>query len=242
MKHQLLLITALGLLCGCATFQPASEPAAEAWPLAQGARWVYAGTLIRTMGQGRVETNAVRLTCEVLESQVERGHLVAKLRDFPLSLSPWDGPQTNACDVIIRTPAGAFHALEANQARHVLARLADPQDPLDDLLDVETQVLAWPLRAGQRWGEVAAIPRLDGMYCWQVESQQAERLFGIAGVTWWRQQTVFEIIYRTNPDHVIARFVPGIGLLATDYVHHGTPGEVHLKLVKFHPPPAAFGK
>jgi hypothetical protein len=234
MKQQLLLIIALGFLCGCATFQPAPTPTAEAWPLVQGTSWVYAGTLIRAVGQGRVETNAVRLTCAVLDSQVQRGHLVAKLRNFPLDVSPWEPLPTNAVAVLIRTPAGAFHAMEANQARHVLERLANTKDPLDDLLDVETQVLAWPLRAGQRWGgDAAALQRLDGMYCWQVERQKAERLFGIAGVAWWRQRAIFELIYRTNPEHVTTQFVPGLGLLATDYVHHGTPGEVHLKLVEF---------
>lgn len=235
MKRLFLLLVAAVTFCGCATVRTDVRNAAAAWPLARGTRWVYDGTRVQTLGQGRVATNSVRLTCEVLESQTQRGHRVAKLRNFPLAISPWEAVASNTV-VLIRTPGGAIHALEDSQAQHVLARLADAKDALDNLLDAETQVLAWPLRAGQRWGgDAAALQRLDGWYGWQVESQRAARRYGLAGLLWWRKQAVFEIAYRTCAEHIAMQFVPGVGLLAYEDVHHGTPAEVHLKLVEFHP-------
>ena len=250
------LLLALLVLCGCHSAKPkATAPVAPApvapvkppappplvrpaafWPLAPGTSWTYAGTLISAT------TNAARLTCTVLEARTQRDHQIVRLSCFPPALSPWEAVPTNAPYVLLRTPAGAWHAIEAAQARPVLARLADAKDQLDDLLTFETQVLAEPLKAGLRWGDPIGMQRLDGMYCWVTEAPRAEARADVAGVSKDWKLEIFPIMFRTQPDRLDVQFAPNIGLLACDFVHHGTRGEVHLKLVEFHQPEMKLGK
>ena len=229
------------LLCGgCNTPQPKPitpplvRPTAF-WPLTPGMSWTYTGICIGGTN-GVSTTNAIRLTCAVLESKAQRGYLAVRLSNFPPALSPWEAAPTNTPYVLLRAPTGAWHAIEAGQARAVLARLADARDPLDDLLTFETQVLAEPLRDGLRWGDPQAMQRLDGVGCWVVGASCSEVVTNMVGVSKdWKLET-FPVVYRTLPDQLELQFAPSIGILATDYIHHGTPGEVHLKLVEFHQP------
>jgi len=241
---------ALVLACGChtakpkpAVAKPVSPPAVKPppvrpsafWPLVPGTSWTYAGALI-SGSNDVVMTNTVRLTCTVLEVKAQRDYQIVRLSCFPPALSPWETAPTNATYVLLRTPAGEWHAIEAGQARPVLARITDAKDPLDELLPFETQVLAEPLKAGLRWGDPVGMQRLDGMYCWVTGAPHAEMLSAIAGVTKDWKLEIFPIVLRTQPDRLDLQFAPNIGILATDYVHHGTPGEVHLKLIEFHQP------
>jgi hypothetical protein len=248
------LLLALLVLTGCHSTQPkpAAPPVTPApikptpppplvrptafWPLATGTSWTYAGTLI-SLANGVITTNAVRLSCAVQEAQTLRGHQLARLSSFPPALSPWEAVPTNTPYVLLRTPAGAWHAIEATRARPVLARLADSKDALDDLLTFETQVLAEPLRDGLRWGDPVAMQRLDGIGCWVVSAPHTASLAKVAGLPKSWKLDIFPLAFRTNPDQLEVQFAPNIGLLASDYVHHGTPGEVHLRLVEFHPTP-----
>ena len=250
------LLLALLVLTGCHSIQP--EPAAPPvtpapvkpapppplvrptafWPLATGTSWTYAGILI-SGANNMLTTNAVRLTCVVLEAQTLRDHQMARLSSFPPALSPWEAVPTNAPYVLLRTPAGAWHAIEAYRARPVLARLADPKDALDDLLTFETQVLAEPLHDGLRWGNPVAMQRLDGLGCWVVSAPHTAALAEVAGLPKSWKLDIFPLAFRTNPDQLEVQFAPNIGLLASDYGHHGTPGEVHLKLTEFHPATAS---
>jgi hypothetical protein len=243
---------ALALVCGCHSAKskleapkPVVSPTAQVppplvrptafWPLAPGTSWTYVGTLI-TGSNGVVATNAVRLTCTVLEAKAQRDYQIVRLSCFPPALSPWEAVPTNAPYVLLRTPAGAWHAIEAGQARPVLGRLADAKDSLDELLTFETQVLADPLKDGLRWGDPAGLQRLDGLYCWVTGAPRTELLADVAGVSKDWKLDSFPIVYRTQPDRLDLQFAPNIGILSSDYVHHGTPGEVHLKLIGFHQP------
>ncbi|MCX7009038.1 MAG: hypothetical protein NTY53_17620, partial [Kiritimatiellaeota bacterium] len=206
------------------------------WPLAPGTSWTYAGTVIGAA------TNAVRLTSTVLEARTQRDHQIVRLSSFPPALSPWEAAPTNAPYVLLRTPSGAWHAIEAAQARPVLARLADAKDQLDDLLTFETQVLAEPLKAGLRWGDPTGMQRLDGFYCWVTGTPRAETEKEITGISKDWKLDVFPIVFQTQPDRLDVQFAPNIGFLSVDFAHHGTTGEVHLKLVEFHQPETKAGK
>ena len=252
MKFITPLLLALLVLNGCHSAKPGRPTPAVApapakpvpppppmrpvafWPLAVGTSWTYAGTLISGANH-LVTTNAIRLTCVVQESKTLRGHQVARLSGFPPALSPWEAVPTNAPYVLVRTPAGAWHAIEATQARPVLARLADPKDTLDDLLTFETQVLAEPLKDGLRWGDPAGMQRLDGMRCWVTEAPRLAAVPDVAGLAKDWQLDIFPIVFRTQADRLDLQFAPNVGILASDTVHHGTPGEVHLKLTEFQP-------
>jgi hypothetical protein len=78
------------------------------------------------------------------------------------------------------------------------------------------------------------MARSDNRYCWLVASAKKEALAGVRGLDQGtRDQYVLE--YRTNPDDSSFTFVPGIGITAYDYHHHGTVADTELKLVEFHP-------
>ena len=247
----ILLLIAVVMLCGCHTAKrkpagpaPVTPPAAKLppplvrpaafWPLAPGTSWTYAGTLVDVTNSVAV-TNAIKLICTVQESQVQRGYQVVRLSNFPPALSPWHA-ESQKPYVLLRTPAGEWHAIEADRARHVLARLADAKDPLDDLLTFETQVLAEPLKDGLRWGDPAGMQRLDGFYCWVTGAPRTETRADITGVSKAWKLDVFPIVFQCVPDRLDVQFAPTIGFLATDYIRHGTPGEVHLRLVELQQP------
>lgn len=63
----------------------------------------------------------------------------------------------------------------------------------------------------------------------------------IRGVPSARPRMEHTLIYRTNPDHQVAAWLPGIGLTAYVYSHHGTASEVNMKLVEFHVPGSTSG-
>ena len=257
MKFITPLLLALLVLNGCHSAKPklpppppvAPAPAPPAppplvrptafWPLAAGTSWTYAGTTL-CGANDIITTNAVRLTCVVQEAKTLRGYQLARLSCFPPALSPWEAVPTNAPYVLLRTPAGAWHAIEAGRARPVLARLADAKDPLDELLFFDTQVLAEPLHEGARWGDPVAMQRLDGVGCWVTSAARMAAVPDVAGLAKEWELQIFPIAYRTVPEWLDLQFAPTIGLLACDYVHHGSPGEVHLRLVAFEwPAPTA---
>jgi hypothetical protein len=74
----------------------------------------------------------------------------------------------------------------------------------------------------------------DGRYAWCVDDRSTVSLAGIKGVPQERRSTAYALAYRTNPDHQIATYVPGIGLVSYVYSHHGTVSEVDVRLVEFH--------
>jgi hypothetical protein len=44
---------------------------------------------------------------------------------------------------------------------------------------------------------------------------------------------VFTLVYATSPDTTTLDFVPGLGIVAYQYRHHGTPAETNLSLIEF---------
>jgi len=46
--------------------------------------------------------------------------------------------------------------------------------------------------------------------------------------------SLYTLVYRTNPDHTILGFVPGVGIVRYAYSHHGTTAEADAWLVGYH--------
>lgn len=116
----------------------------------------------------------------------------------------------------------------------LLHRLRDPNDSLTSAVLNEEPVLEFPLRQSQC--TVAIKPkevrqREDLFYCWFLEQKTAADL-QVAGVRPIRD--VWRAWYRSNPDHQILGFAPGVGFVSYDFSHHGTLSEAHVKLVEAH--------
>ena len=90
----------------------------------------------------------------------------------------------------------------------------------------DSAVLVLPLCINAKWGEEPPAPRTDGWYQWHVEAIESIKVpLGT--------YTAFRIAYRTNPDHEIVWFAPGLGIIKREYHHHGTVSNVYYELIEY---------
>ncbi|PIU42449.1 MAG: hypothetical protein COS99_00160 [Candidatus Omnitrophica bacterium CG07_land_8_20_14_0_80_42_15] len=85
----------------------------------------------------------------------------------------------------------------------------------------------FPLRVGLKWGQDPAMPkRNDNMYCYYVE--RMENVTVPAGTF----KSCFKIIYDTCPDTNTEWYCPGVGIVKSEYHHHGTITNELVELAK----------
>ena len=253
--HSGLLACLLFTLSGCgrpASVPPAAAPAAPtsprttaptapratttspsdalALPLRAGAVWTYHGTTKRGEDD-RVTTEDVTWTTRVLEV-VQRGPWSAAVMEgHPSDLVTWGAAPTPSSYVIVWRDG---HYYQPSTPAPVLARLRDPRDQLDHLIDEADLLLRLPLRVGDAYCDEPPAQG-DTHYCWTVEPPQPWSRTSITGVppATALGDRAFPIMLRTLPDHTIQTYVPGLGLVAYAYAHHGTPEEVEVVLTSF---------
>jgi len=199
----------------------------EQFPLAKGSYWIYEGMEERQeAGQGpKVFTEKITRRMEVVD-RIERNRLVAAVvRGYP-------NGEPLELQVLVAIDGHQFYLLPAEESN--LKRLRDPNDALVDLVREDQIELSLPLVPGKRFGEASQITRPDGFYCWVVEKRRKEKLTNIKGVAGDADRDVYQIAFRTLPDHVVVNFAPGIGIVSYQYVHHGTVDQNDMKLIKFH--------
>jgi hypothetical protein len=198
----------------------------EQFPLAKGSYWIYNGQRQeQDAGQG-LKVFSKKITCrtEVVDRIERAGVTAAVVRGYPVS--------GEDLQVLVSVNGYHFYLLPADSS--VLKRLKNTNDALVDLVRDDQIALVLPLVKGDRFCESSQMTRPDGFYCSVVEDQRRERLTGVLGVSSGVERTVYQITLRTAPDYTAMNFVPGIGITAYDYIHHGTIEEEHLKLVEFH--------
>jgi len=201
-------------------------PRAEPFPLAKGSYWIYRGQHKgQEAGQGlKVFSKKVICRTEVVDRIDRGGVLAVVVRGYPVC--------GEDLDVLISADGHHFYLLPAESS--VLKRLKDPNDALVDLVRDDQIELVLPLVKGERFCEASQMTRPDGFYCSVVEEERREKLRGVSGISGDLERTVYQIAFRTAPDYTAIDFVPGVGIISYDYVHHGTIDEEHLKLVEFH--------
>src|SRR5262249_24082138 len=126
-----------------------------------------------------------------------------------------------------------FYILGADD--DLLRRFHDSNDSLISIVVEEEPVLQFPLRSNQCTTELQPIEardRDDLMYCWHLGRKRIAKL-NATGVP---QSPVVQWTawYRTNPDHQMLGFVPGVGIISYDFSHHGSISEAHVKLAEAH--------
>lgn len=226
------------------------------FPLIKGSYWIYKGTVKWTQA-GSIDINGKRSSCKVLEKTltwkvevietISRGHVFAAiLKGHPGDLVNYEEGRDRGDYLIIRVGLGKFYKLSGERGKEALKRLKDKKysdrhffagDKKYSLgyLGIGAEpFLDLPLQVGKVFGSSEWITRVDKQYMWLVESAGEIQLTDIRGISSSHKMKQYRLAYRTNPDHVIVDFVPGVGITRYIYEHHGTPMDVDLKLIEYH--------
>ncbi len=205
-------------------------PTGEFFPMTSGTQWEYEGTVAWSDNKGPVPQAVISWKMELLSRHKVGAFEAAIVRGHPADLAWYEPGKTkpSVC-LIVRSPRGRYFRIAPFDAVKDAGLLKSPKLLADRCLD-ET-LFAFPgMRQGATWGaDATAAPRTDGFHRWNIEAETPARTAGGAPVT------VYTLAYRTNPDHQLAEFAPGIGLVRWQYVHHGTVAECDMRLVKFTP-------
>lgn len=223
----LLVLTALGA-------EQAPAPTTAVFPLARGSYWVYEGDVTYNLTPNQVTTATMRR-----RMQVEDVISGADFRAALIKGGPWDlalyANGKPAGDYLIVTISDATYFAEGEQAREIFKTLHDmglTHEVRDTL--AENVWFRTPLHPNGIYCPPDQLGRDDRMYCWSVMATKSDRVAAVKGVKA-EARTVYELAFRTSPDSQTVSIVPGIGIIHYTYSHHGTPSEVDVKLVEYHP-------
>jgi hypothetical protein len=86
-----------------------------------------------------------------------------------------------------------------------------------------------PFKVGELWGADPAYPkRDDDFYQWSIEDGETD-----VTVPAGKFKGCYALFYRTMPDHEIRWICPSVGLVATEYEHHGTTHHIRIELQSY---------
>ena len=200
-----------------------------------GNSWVYQGTAEWDAAAAgaenpRIRKAAITWKIEVLERQ-DHGDAHGYLVRGSFSDLPWYQPSTQRGLHLWIIYQNRFYEISADA--RMLRRFHDPKASLTEAIRQEQPLIQLPLDTGKCAQALVPNPeeeRHDLMYCWYIDSQmvKAVQVAGIAA----RSATVSQLWFRSNPEHEILEFAPGIGMLSFIYAHHGSTSNVDVHLVK----------
>jgi hypothetical protein len=197
-------------------------------PLTAGTSWSYRADVTWAVGSDSTARRTLLWTTTVLTVQANDSALAATVQGWPTDLAWWEPGRVPTVSVLYCTGGRVYLLRPAIGtapvvARDLLARRRRP-DP-DDL------ILELPLHAGQLFGRDPA-ERDDAFYAWLVEGAEPvppslRRLRPGLG------DSLYSLVYRTNPDYTAIGFVPGLGVARYAYRHHGTTAEADAWLIGY---------
>ena len=227
------VVAGSGVLWPCKSARSTEQPAQEEWlPLAKGNFWVYQGVTKWTEPGGKIREET--LTCRMEITEVIRhgdSLLAAAVKGYPADLAWYKPGQKPGNWLIVRVGSCAYHLFSGEEAAKTLAQIRAKDPKLYELVSADSVLLDTPLVVDKRYGPYEQTAR--GEYCWRVGSAEAFAGEGITGLAA-ASHTVYEVSYRTRPDHTIMGVVPGVGIVSYQYGHHGTVSETELKLIEVH--------
>jgi len=229
----LLIIGGSGLCVG----QAGGQAAAEIFPMRKGTRWIYRGDVAwQAIGGGtKVERSRLDWTMEVVDDMRGGRYKAALIRGHPQDLRWYEVGRERGCDILIGVDDKEFHLIGCAPSAS-RQKLSLTEDDLRAMINEENLIFRLPIRQGDSFGGDPERRVNDGMYEWYVQAVRRATLGDIRGISIARSWTEYVLAYRTNPDHEVGTYVPGIGLTAYVYSHHGTVSDVNLKLIEFQPP------
>jgi hypothetical protein len=227
---------AIALLIACSFVvlgQTTLEPEAK-FPFSEGTYWTYRGIVRWTHeNSNKVSETPVVWKMEVRKNIRRENMLAAVVNGFPTDLDWSDGHPTPADSLIVQSGGGKFYLIGSEQLDSVVKTLQDPNASLTSFLSEDDIFLVFPLTRGKKFCDPGGMTRSDSHYCWVVESVDRVSLSNVKGIRS-ASRTAYGIRYQTNPDDTEFTFVPGVGIVAYGYHHHGTTADTELRLVEFH--------
>jgi hypothetical protein len=211
----------------------ATHPPLDPFPGGVGSYWIYQG-LVRSQGPGnKVAERKVRWRMSV-ERVLRRDDATAVVvKGFPGDLDWSEGDSEAKESVFAWTYDGRIYRFEWRTGNPE-EQFANIHVPIPELLDKADLMFQWPPVVGAQPGGGNCPERDDEMYCWILFGAPREvSLRGIRGVKP-GSYTAYSIAYRTNPDHEIIDLVPGVGVTAYEYSHHGTVSDVDVHLIELY--------
>ena len=181
-----------------------SIAATQSIPLSKGTVWIYEGTVAWSDGT-RVKRKRIRVATEIIETINYPPARVAVVRSFPSELA-WYGDKPHPMySLLVLSKEGLYEIEPKDQEdAHLLARKFGEQ--VRELMLRADTIIPFPLSEGRRFrSSVKGFPLSKHMLSYQN-------------------------VHRTNPDHSIADFVPGLGIVRYRYEHHGTVSSVDVEL------------
>jgi hypothetical protein len=235
-KLGLALVFLMAVTIGRPADQGTTRTIGETFPMEKGTRWVYEGDISwQAAGEGpKIHKKHLRWEMEVVENISRDRYTAAMLRGHPSDLTWYEEGRDRGCYILLAVDGKMFYLSDCppntSQRKPNLSE-AD----IAALTKLDNLIFKLPLRQGDLFGNDPDRGRPDTMYAWHVEAVRPATMVRIPGDPVRRPKTEYVLAFRTLPDHQIATYVPGIGLTAFEYSHHGTVSEVHMKLAQFLP-------
>ncbi|HWW62669.1 MAG TPA: hypothetical protein VN181_14945, partial [Thermoanaerobaculia bacterium] len=157
--------------------------AADFLPLKRGATWTYRAHVEWTDDENNVRSDTITWTSVVLSVHRHGERTAAVIEGLPLELAFYEPGQMRGYFVVSENERGVF--LEGALSREEAEQIALESDDLT-LLIAKPPVLGHCDDPGDCWRVEAPVPTSRGRG--------------------WR------LAYRTNPDHQLITFVPGVGI------------------------------
>jgi hypothetical protein len=200
-------------------------------PMLPGTTWTYRARVSWTVeGSSSVRDTTLTWRTRVLGSMRRDSTLVATVENWPASLAWWEPGQRPDTTLLVCVNNQVFH-LASTQAR-AGAGVGPSADSSGFNLTVDDLVFKFPLHEGTLYGQDPP-DRGDTYYGWFVEAA-ADMPRPLVGLGANSRDSLYTIVYRTNPDHQILEFAPSLGITRYVYAHHGTVASAEAVLVEAH--------
>jgi hypothetical protein len=239
MKARASILAFLISCCAAAQAPPARDHHIRdaAFPLIQGSRWTYAGTVRWTpAGSDQVFEKSMRWQMEIVETIDRRSVVAARIKGHPLDLAWYEEGREPREYLIVQVWGQRYYLLQGGRAAQALQALRSRQGPFVDLVTEGELFLELPLVANRAFGATSQLTREDQFYCWIVGVPREDRLEALKRDT--REPVlVWEVSERTIGSLQSYEFAPGIGFTRYRYRHHGTVSEFDVRLVEYHKGP-----
>jgi len=195
------LVALLFTLISTALFGFAITPS---MPFSKGTTWIYEGKVAWQEGT-EVKSRRISLVTETIEAYNYLQVRVAVVRGFPSELAWYNVKQHPGFSLLIMSRNGIF-VIETNSEQEANQLAQDFAHLSRELMLRGHPLIPFPLSGGRRFRS------------------------SIKGFRQSHAVISYRDIYRTNPDHTIIYFVPGLGVVRYLYQHHGTVSFADVKL------------
>jgi hypothetical protein len=183
---------------------PAVNAVTPAMPFSKGTTWIYEGTV--AWQEGLEERNKrVRLVTQIVKVFNYSSARVAVVRSFPSELA-WYGFKQHPRYSLLILSRKALLEVEADSEQEAQKMAHNFARQSRELMTEADVVMPFSLTGGRRFRS-----HVKGFHP-PVALKS------------------YRYIYRTNPDHTIVDFVPGLGVTSFIYEHHGTTSSVNVEL------------